>query len=114
MIKKYISSITNSKIFDVIFEDKQGALLEYDTEASYGDPARRIRGWVSTEALKFYEEYKEPVIEVRYADAILFNYADGDWRNNANTTYWTRKKSSSDNLKATWTDGILTSVEIIK
>lgn len=48
-----------------------------------------------------YVEFKEPVIEYRYARAC------------ESTTYWTRYNGETDNIKATFTDGVLTKVEMI-
>ena len=90
------------------------AVLSWD-HTDLSGKVKRIDGSIASYQIDEYEEYKEPVIEYRYARAVLVDYADGQWDQSANTTFWTRKKApSSDNLKGTWTDGILTSVEIIK
>lgn len=86
-------------VYTEIFSDDFGSLLEWST---IGDP---LRAWVEKGALENYTEYKEPVIEYRYARVSRFQ------------GYVTASASlikGRENIKITFTDGELTGVEIIK
>jgi hypothetical protein len=56
----------------------------------------------------------DPVIEVRYGKASCIDYVTGDHERLDNRTSWTRKPCGQDNVKATFTDGVLTSLEVYK
>ena len=91
---------TLGQVYDEIFSDDKGSLLESDFSGS----GRRIRVWISERNMVDYEEYVAPVVDVRYGFITL----DGIKQFTRGT------RAPTDNLKATWIDGKLTSVEIIR
>jgi len=106
--KEYVSGSLRMYIHWV--GDQSYALAQYTNAPGPGDDKPFV---TVNPPNSNWDEYKEPVIEIRYARAVLMDY--DKFYCPENTTFWTRKKSpNSDNLKATWVAGILTSVEIIK
>lgn len=95
---KYIGKISNN-IYTILYEDEHGALLEWN--------GGKHRSWIGKESLKYsYLEYKEPVIVHRYARASTTIGFVTSWHE--------FPLSGRHNIKAIFTDGELTSVEVIK
>lgn len=55
-----------------------------------------------------------PIVEYRYARATDYDKEPCEPSLAKSTTYWSISKAKSDNVKATFTDGILTNIEILK
>jgi hypothetical protein len=108
--KKYKGAVTNI-IYTCVFADGLGGLLAYVKDCQ--STRDFVNHTLANKSKGLYEEYNEPVIEVRYGRAILYDYKDLGYDVRANTTSWTRKKSVPDNVKATFVDGKLNSLEIV-
>lgn len=95
--KKYKHSVGGSRIFTCTSVGIKGVIFTYeDYERDYE--------FYSQDLYRFVE-FKEPVIEIMYGRAASPT---------ATATYWSLSKFVHANLKATFTDGKLTAVEIIE
>lgn len=94
--KKYKHSVGGSRIFTCTSVGIKGVIFTYeDYERDYE--------FYSQDLYRFVE-FKEPVIEYRYMD----------FKQHSVSNYVQVHRNSSSNVKATFTDGKLTAVEIIE